>query len=115
MKSFIIFLVSASVAYGTGIQINYYTDGGCDDYLASPPNVPTAGGCYQWQYTGTNSANVVGCSFQFGCECTFFTGPDCTGDSQGSTYVDGGSNCASDYGTGFQSFSCAGVGLGYRL
>ena len=99
------FAVSASAA---NIHVNYYTDGGCSSYASSPPNVPTNGiSCYNWNWTGANSANIADCNGFRQCSCLFFTQDNCQGAVQSVTY--GGNNCASNWGHGFVSFRCQGL------
>lgn len=98
----IIALLSLAAA-ASAVQINYYKDGGCSDFNASPPSVPTDGSCYQWQFSGTNSANVANCDHSV-CQCTFYSGANCQGAQDVATSP--GDNCASNFGPGFQSFRC---------
>jgi hypothetical protein len=102
MKTIATFVVSAALA--SAIQINYYSDGGCSNYLVSPPNVPTDGSCYDYQFGGTNSANIANCDYN-ACYCIFYVNSGCVG-LQEPTSVPSGSNCASNYGSGFSSFRC---------
>jgi hypothetical protein len=90
-------LVAAKV-----LRVQYYTDGGCTEYLTSIE--PIQSSCYQYQYTGANSANIVqqdGSGNQNPL-CYFFSGPDCTGSWE-SVENDA---CASNYGVGWQSMDC---------
>jgi hypothetical protein len=83
------------------IQVNYYWDGGCTDYALDIPNPPES--MFDYAYTNTNSANIANCNYGY-CSCTFYTGPNGEGSSQTVTYPS--PNCASNWGGGFQSFSC---------
>ncbi|KUJ07552.1 uncharacterized protein LY89DRAFT_789630 [Mollisia scopiformis] len=106
MKFITAFVLSvASLASAGSIHINYYTDGGCSDYLVSPPNVPTDGSCYTYQYGGTNSANIANCNGFGGCYCDFYEYSNCEGLSEPAGTPDG-PDCASNYGIGFASFQC---------
>ena len=86
------------------LQINYYTDGGCSSFASSPPNPFTDNSCYNWQISGTNSANIANCDGFSTCDCSFYTQPNCGGASQSASF--GGNNCASNWGQGFSSFKC---------
>jgi hypothetical protein len=104
------FLITAATA--ADLQVNYYSDGGCDDYILSlHPSV--SWGCYDYDWQGSNSANIADCTFPNGvCACTFYTQAGCTGASQSVDYPD--NNCASNYGHGFLSMSC-GVIHDYKV
>ena len=68
-------------ARDSGYKINYYTDGGCTDYLVSIfPS--TDGSCYDYSYTGDNSANIANCDGS-NCQCTFYNqaGLEAIGDN----------------------------------
>ncbi|KAI1101328.1 hypothetical protein F4804DRAFT_13936 [Jackrogersella minutella] len=102
------FTVALSLATAAAaVQINYYSDGGCSQYITSPPSVPTDGSCYQYQFGGTNSANIADCDHSI-CECIFYTGANCQGAQD--VAISPGDNCASDYGSGLQSFQCVVTG-----
>ncbi|KAJ6133954.1 hypothetical protein N7523_000276 [Penicillium sp. IBT 18751x] len=87
------------------LQVNYYSDGGCSDYLTEIyPS--TDGTCYGYDWTGMNSANIARCTFPNGdCYCTFYTQANCKGAAQTVSYPN--DNCASNYGHGFVSMKCA--------
>ncbi|KAI0184034.1 hypothetical protein EV127DRAFT_486564 [Xylaria flabelliformis] len=97
-------------ARDSGFKVNYYTDGGCTAYLLSLFPF-TDGSCYGYQYTGENSANIANCDAPSGatCLCTFFVQDNCEGAAQSVSY--NGENCASNFGRGFQSMSCAIIGI----
>ncbi|KAI8959012.1 hypothetical protein F5Y11DRAFT_334438 [Daldinia sp. FL1419] len=87
----------------SGFQVNYYTDGGCTAYLVSIfPS--TDGSCYDYSYTGDNSANIANCDSS-NCQCTFYAQSGCQGAAQTISYNSG--NCASNYGHGFLSMKCS--------
>ncbi|XXG98463.1 hypothetical protein Hte_004787 [Hypoxylon texense] len=85
-----------------GFKVNYYTDGGCTDYLTSVFPF-TDGSCYDYSYTGDNSANIANCDAS-NCECIFYTQSGCGGASQTVRYNN--ANCASNFGRGFLSMMC---------
>jgi hypothetical protein len=93
-----------TVAQSTYMQVNYYWDGGCTDYALSIP-WPPDNEIYNYAYTNTNSANIANCDGYDYCECTFYAGPDGTGESWSASYYVA-ENCASNWGGGFQSFNC---------
>ncbi|KAI2624160.1 hypothetical protein GGR54DRAFT_638039 [Hypoxylon sp. NC1633] len=88
-----------------GFKVNYYTDGGCTDYLVSIFPF-TDDSCYGYQYTGDNSANIVNCDAPAGsdCVCTFYVQDDCLGAGQSVGYS--GADCTSNFGRGFLSMRC---------
>lgn len=96
-------LLSSPLAVGTYVQINYYSDGGCQDYVLSIPN-PPGSTVYNYQYSGTNSANIANCDGYLDCSCTFYTEPNGQGNQQFIMSDD--NDCASNWGGGFQSFKC---------
>jgi hypothetical protein len=62
----------------SGIKINYYTDSSCTAYTTQIS--PKLDSCYNYQWGGTNSANIVGCGGEpCGniCECVFYSGANC--------------------------------------
>jgi hypothetical protein len=99
-----VLLSSATLTVADYIQVNYYWDGGCSNYaldIPMPPNLSN----YNYQYSNTNSANIANCDGYDYCYCTFYTQPDSSGPSQEVDYY--GGNCASNWGQGFQSFTCS--------
>jgi hypothetical protein len=98
-------LFAASVAI-TSVQAatvaQYYTDGGCTEFLTSFDPF-TNGGCFQFQFTGANSANIVSGTDNGLLSCTWFEGENCSGHSETKTPAD---ECASNFGGGWQSVSC---------
>ncbi|KAI0129754.1 hypothetical protein BJ170DRAFT_617444 [Xylariales sp. AK1849] len=98
------------VARDSGFQVNYYTDGGCADFLVFI-NPFTDGSCYEFDYNGENSANIANCDAPGGatCICTFFNQDGCEG--AGQSVSSNGENCASNFGRGFLSMSCAVAGV----
>ncbi|KAI2629347.1 hypothetical protein GGS26DRAFT_592014 [Hypomontagnella submonticulosa] len=103
MKSFA--LVSLLACLGSAIQVNYYKDGGCSDYATSIKNVPSDGSCYNYEWNGSNSANIANCDWP-NCECIFFTDGNCQNPKYSAVW--GSDNCASNWGGGFHSFTCIG-------
>ncbi|KAI2637166.1 hypothetical protein GGS26DRAFT_588711 [Hypomontagnella submonticulosa] len=89
-----------------GFKINYYTDGGCTDYLVSIFPF-TDDSCYGYQFTGDNSANIANCDAPSGsdCVCTFFVQDNCQGAGQSIGYSSG-ADCTSNFGRGFLSMRC---------
>ncbi|KAL4909377.1 hypothetical protein BDW74DRAFT_146461 [Aspergillus multicolor] len=87
------------------LQVNYYSDGGCTDYMTSI-NPGTGGNCVDYVWTGSNSINIADCTFPNGdCTCTFYTQPGCRGAQQQVVYPS--DNCASNWGRGFYSMKCS--------
>ncbi|KAI1776953.1 hypothetical protein F4818DRAFT_457555 [Hypoxylon cercidicola] len=83
-------------------KINYYTDGGCGDFLISIFPFQD-GSCYNYAYTGDNSANIANCDGSE-CRCTFYTETNCGGSSETVEYLPAApGNCASNWGHGFGS------------
>ncbi|KAL5338889.1 hypothetical protein BJX70DRAFT_365424 [Aspergillus crustosus] len=97
-------LLATLTSVSASIQVNYYSDGGCSDYLLSLYNVPNSDTCYDYAWGDQNSANIAACGNKNTCYCTFYTESYCKGVSQALTY--GKDNCASNYGHGFKSFRC---------
>jgi hypothetical protein len=95
---------TSTVAQSLYTQVNYYWDGGCTDYALDIPWPPNNQN-FNYAYTNTNSANIASCDGYDYCECTFYAGPDSTGESWKISYF-GDGNCASNWGAGFQSFNC---------
>lgn len=95
-----------TAVYAADIQVNYYSDGGCANWLVDV--YPFDGSCYGYKWSGTNSANIAACSAPEGynCACTFWTQDDCTGAAQIVTYGQGQEHCASNWGQGFVSMQC---------
>ncbi|KAI0109200.1 hypothetical protein GGR51DRAFT_558560 [Nemania sp. FL0031] len=93
------------VTRDSGFQVNYYTDGGCADFLVAI-NPFTDGTCYGYAVGGDNSANIANCDAPGGatCLCTFFVQDGCQGAAQ--SVSSNGDNCASNFGRGFASMSC---------
>ncbi|EAW17417.1 uncharacterized protein NFIA_073320 [Aspergillus fischeri NRRL 181] len=66
------FITAATAAT---LKVNYYSDGGCSDYMASI-NPSPGFSCYDYVWTGSNSVNIADCTFPNGkCICTFYTQP----------------------------------------
>ncbi|RHZ46514.1 uncharacterized protein CDV56_103404 [Aspergillus thermomutatus] len=98
------FLTAATAAT---LKVNYYSDGGCSDYMTSL--YPGSGwSCVDYVWSGSNSMNIADCTFPNGkCVCTFYTQPHCKGASQDVVYPN--DNCASNWGRGFYSMKCGVV------
>ncbi|KAF7588702.1 hypothetical protein BBP40_005302 [Aspergillus hancockii] len=86
------------------LKVNYYSDGGCTNYLTSiyPGNVQD---CYDYDYSGTNSANIANCDGYQLCTCYFYSEKGCKGKEVWQPSY----SCASNWGTGWASMKCAGV------
>ncbi|EHK21132.1 uncharacterized protein TRIVIDRAFT_153055 [Trichoderma virens Gv29-8] len=97
----------SALAAASNIQVNYYSDGGCANYLTAV-NPFTNNNCYNYDYTGTNSALIADCSFANGCACTLYSNCDCNGSTHtiGTRTNDGSAHCASAWGVGFKSMRC---------
>ena len=105
-------LITTAAAYE--LKVNYYSDGGCEDYILSlNPTVdwgqnPTT--CYDYEWNGINSANIANCQDPAGgqnCYCVFYTEPGCEGNwGVGKSDWYDGDNCASNWGQGFKSMVC---------
>lgn len=94
-------LLSSTLAVGQSIQVNYYWDGGCEDFALALPNPPQI--IFDYTYTGTNSENIANCDYDY-CNCQFYVEPNAVGVPIQLSW--GGDNCASNWGGGFQSFHC---------
>lgn len=96
------FVVTTATA--AELKVNYYSDGECTAYILSlHPGVSF--GCYDYNWQGSNSANIADCTYPNGvCACTFYTQAGCKGASQSVDYPN--NNCASNYGHGFLSMKC---------
>ncbi|KAL2850178.1 hypothetical protein BJY01DRAFT_245643 [Aspergillus pseudoustus] len=95
-------LTAATTAYE--LKVNYYSDGGCENYVTSlwPGDRDE---CYDYDYSGTNSALIADCK-QYGlCSCTYYSEKGCTGTSKGG----GTAVCASNWGVGWKSMKCTGL------
>jgi hypothetical protein len=86
---------------GPVITAQYYTDGGCEEYLTTFYPFDNDG-CYQYQYTGANSGNIIASYDTSILACTWYEGENCSGHSQDTV----GEKCASNYGGGWQSIKC---------
>ncbi|KAL3444412.1 hypothetical protein BJX65DRAFT_310993 [Aspergillus insuetus] len=97
-------LASTATAIDFQLKVNYYSDGGCTDYVTSIwPH--SNGDCYDYDYGGTNSANIANCDgFQL-CDCTYYAEKGCTGKELQRF----GGSCASNWGAGWKSMSCRGI------
>ncbi|KAL4882994.1 hypothetical protein BJY04DRAFT_185526 [Aspergillus karnatakaensis] len=84
------------------LKVNYYSDGGCDNYLTSiwPYDNDE---CYDYDYSGTNSALIADCKGYLGCTCTFYQEKGCQG-----TQSQFGTACKSNWGGGWKSMKCTG-------
>jgi hypothetical protein len=97
----------------SGILINYYTDSDCTQFTTQVK--PAMYEVYNYQWSGTNSANIVKCPVTGPssdlCHCGLCDQPNGEGNCA-QIYVDsnlhvnglGGPNCA--YGLGIQSMYC---------
>ncbi len=87
----VIYSLGISLVLANPLPESY--DGGCTDYASSPPNVPTDNSCYNWNWGGSNSANIGQCGDDALCECAFFAKDGCQGSSKKAS---DGDSCASD-------------------
>lgn len=96
-----------TVATSQVLQVNYYSSGGCQGYLASfkPPISGGAGTCVDYEIAGSNSANIADCTYgNSKCLCYFYTLRGCKGRAKGAGFQN--QNCASNWGSRFQSVKC---------
>jgi hypothetical protein len=95
--------ISALQVAGQSIQVNYFSDGGCADYLTSVHPFDN-GKCYNYEWNGMNSAGIANSEDNKDVFCNFYAFLNC----QGAVDLKGGppNNCASNYGHGFASMSC---------
>lgn len=103
------FILPAAAALGAnayGLQVNYFSDGGCQDYiLAIYP--PPDGSCYDYNWKGQNSVALAESTYPHGVPvCTYYTGEKCTGAYQTEVGAWPKKNCASNWGHGFVSLRC---------
>ncbi|KAE8356202.1 hypothetical protein BDV28DRAFT_145387 [Aspergillus coremiiformis] len=102
-----IFVTLVTAATAAKLQVNYYSDGGCSNYMTEL-NPPASFGCYDYVWSGSNSMNIADCTFPNGkCVCTFYTQPHCKGAQETVVYPQ--NNCASNWGRGFYSLKCGVV------
>ncbi|KAB8234040.1 uncharacterized protein BDW43DRAFT_310713 [Aspergillus alliaceus] len=103
LQPFILASVITAVS-AAELKVNYYSDGGCTNYLTSiwPGDV---GRCYDYDYTNTNSANIANCNGYQLCTCSFYSEKGCKGKEEYRI----GSSCASNWGTGWASMKCSGI------
>jgi hypothetical protein len=97
-------LIATIATMASAIKVQYYSDGGCSNYLVEfyPPG---NGNCYNYEYSNSHSANVATCDGPKGCGCVFYDGRGCKGKAWSSDYT--GKNCASNWdGGGFKSMKC---------
>lgn len=68
---------------------------------------PADGSCYNYNWTGQNSAALVKSTFPNGTPvCTYYTGKGCTGAQITEVGAWPKPNCASNWGHGFVSLKC---------
>lgn len=70
----------------TAIQVNYYYDQGCSDYITSLDITDDfLDTCVDYYIEGAGSFNIAGCAPSDGdqafCGVTFYTGPGCSGNN----------------------------------
>jgi hypothetical protein len=97
--------ISLFAALAFAINVNYYSDGGCQNRILSLPNVPQGGSCYEYQWNGMNSADIRNCQSSE-CHCRFFAGPYFGNGVFKDVVIPEAQNCASNWGAGFQYFEC---------
>jgi hypothetical protein len=109
--SALVFSSIITAAIAADIKVNYFSDGGCQDYILTiEPS--TDWSCYDYEWSAQNSVGVASSSFPNGTPvCIYYTGAHCTGASQTKSGVR--NNCASNYGHGFLSMSC-GIEHGFK-
>jgi hypothetical protein len=78
------------------IQINYYSDSSCSNFVGQVE--APVGSCYNYNYG--QSLLIASCSSS--CECIFYTEENCQGTS---TEVSGTGDCVTD-GSEINSFIC---------
>jgi hypothetical protein len=82
------FLVAASMAttaVRANIEAQYYTDFSCTEYLTTVTPFDDDK-CYQYQYSGVQSANVISSINNNEVYCTWYEGENCSGDNSGKVY-----------------------------
>lgn len=89
----------------SSIKVNYYSDGGCNDYMISI-SPSDNGKCYTYNWRGQNSVGIAECHASLGCYCDFYTEENCKGNKVYKEYQDRGGWCASNWGHGFLSMKC---------
>lgn len=97
----------SALAAASNIQVNYYSDGGCAITLTAVYPF-TNNNCYNYDYTGINSALIANCSFAIGYICTLYSNYDCNGFTHtiGIRTNDDSAHYASAWGVGFRSMRC---------
>lgn len=98
----------ATLAAAGTIQVNYFYDGSCHDYVLSVHPF-TNGKCYDYQYSGTSSAGITNCDGfdkSYNCYCQLYTAGGCTGASQIVDYKNENNRCARNTGHGSESMQC---------
>jgi hypothetical protein len=89
-------LTATTTAYE--LKVNYYSDGGCNDYVTSfwPGDRDE---CYDYDYSNMNSALIADCK-QYGlCRCTYYSEKGCKRlEKTAGTGI-----CASNWGAGWKS------------
>jgi len=103
--SILYLLAAAGRAAAGAVKVNYYSDGGCSAFMVSIWPFDTMS-CYNWQWTGSNSANIAGCPTGGSCYCQFYQAANCQGGAHSAVQVPFGPSCASNWGYGFQSMRC---------
>jgi len=105
--SFLALIAASVVSAEKQIQINYYSNSGCSDFLGQVDVTwATAlwGGqnnCYNYQYG--NSVNIVYCSKPGGCFCNFYYQSNCQGGATQQAQSSG--NCIGG-AQQLKSFAC---------
>ncbi|GFF26286.1 hypothetical protein IFM46972_01722 [Aspergillus udagawae] len=71
--AFATFITAATAAT---LQVNYYSDGGCSNYMTELKPSPSPTTCVDYVWGGSNSMNIAACTFPNGkCICTVYTQP----------------------------------------
>jgi hypothetical protein len=102
-----VLLLVSSAATFTQMQINYYSDRYCNDYVTEV-DVTWAQNSNCYGYHGGNSVNIANCNIEGTCTCDFYGTSDCSGNTL-ELASSSANNClhnAKDY----YSFSCSYIG-----
>ena len=100
-------LLGVSSAQSEQMQINYYSDSGCSDYIGQV-DVTWASysgdgsNCYNYNYG--NSVNIANC-YESYCVCVFFTEANCGGNTRDPAIGGSEANCLDD-SSSLYSFAC---------
>ena len=102
--------VNSATAQTTQMQLNYFSDSLCSDYVSSidvtwattVTNGVPGPNCYDYNSASANSVEIANC-YENACACIFYTEASCQGSQ---TYAfSNGTNCLAHAPTLF-SFEC---------